>query len=89
MIFKSDLHSGPADVSDLRRDGLIQWQHRHYFALLVIFGLVLPSVVPGLLFDDWLGGICFAGAMRLTTAHHVCLVCFFLLLVSVDDDFFL
>jgi len=75
MIFRSDLHSGPADVSDLRRDGLIQWQHRHYFALLVVFGLVLPSVVPGLLFGDWLGGVCFAGAMRLTTAHHVCFAC--------------
>jgi stearoyl-CoA desaturase (delta-9 desaturase) len=74
MIFESELHSGPADVSDLRRDELIQWQHRNYFLLLVIFGFILPVVVSGFLFDDWLGGICFAGSMRLTVAHHVCLV---------------
>lgn len=71
MIFRSELRSGPVDMSDLRRDGLLQWQHRYYFVLLLIFGLVLPAAVPGLLFDDWLGGICFAGATRLTVAHHV------------------
>ncbi len=71
MIFKSKFHPGPSDVSDLRRDQLIQWQHRHYLVLLVIFGLVLPIAVAGFLFDDWMGGICFAGALRLTIAHHV------------------
>lgn len=71
MIFRSELRSGPVDVSDLQRDGLVQWQHRYFFVLLFIFGLVLPAVVPGLLFDDWLGGMCFAGATRLTVAHHV------------------
>ncbi|KAF8192979.1 delta 9-fatty acid desaturase protein [Pholiota molesta] len=70
MIFKSELRSGPADVSDLRHDPLLQWQHKHYFLLLVIFGYVLPSAIPGLFFDDWLGGACFAGALRLTIAHH-------------------
>ncbi|KAF9475742.1 delta 9-fatty acid desaturase protein [Pholiota conissans] len=70
MIFKSELRSGPADVSDLRQDRLLQWQQKHYFLLLVIFGYVLPAVIPGLLFDDWLGGVYFSGALRLTIAHH-------------------
>lgn len=70
MIFKSNLRSGPADISDLRHDPLIQWQHRHYFVLLATFGIVLPAVIPGLLWNDWLGGICFAFALRLTIAHH-------------------
>ena len=74
IIFRSELHSGPADISDLQRDELIRWQHRHYFVLLVIFGFLFPAAVPGFLFDDWLGGMCFAGAMRLTIAHHVCLL---------------
>jgi stearoyl-CoA desaturase (delta-9 desaturase) len=28
-------------------------------------------VVPGLLWGDWQGGFFFAGALRLTIAHHV------------------
>lgn len=76
MIFKSELRSGSSDVSDLKRDPLIQWQHRHYFILMIIFGLILPAIVPGLLFDDWLGGICFSFALRLTVAHHVRFYCF-------------
>lgn len=72
MIFKSDLRSGRADISDLRKDTLIQWQHRWYFYLAFFFGYVFPTIVPGLLWKDWLGGFCFSGALRLTIAHHVC-----------------
>ncbi|KAF9465895.1 delta 9-fatty acid desaturase protein [Collybia nuda] len=70
MIFKSDLRSGRADISDLRKDPLIQWQHRWYFYLAFFFGYILPTIVPGLLWKDWLGGFCFSGALRLTIAHH-------------------
>lgn len=71
MIFKSDLRSGSADVSDLRNDPLIQWQHRWYFYLLTIFGFGVPAVVPGIFWGDWQGGFCFSAAFRLTVAHHV------------------
>ncbi|KAF8632654.1 hypothetical protein AX17_004787 [Amanita inopinata Kibby_2008] len=70
MVFKSDLKSGTADISDLRADPLIQWQHRHYFCLLAIFGYALPTVVPGLLWNDWVGGLCLSASLRLTVAHH-------------------
>lgn len=71
MILKSNLRSGHADISDLRKDPLIQWQHRWYFYLAFLFGFALPTIVPGLLWNDWLGGFCFSGALRLTIAHHV------------------
>ena len=71
MIFKSTLRSGSADVSDLRHDSLVCFQHQHYFALAIIFGYVLPATLPGLLWNDWAGGLCFAAALRLTIAHHV------------------
>jgi len=71
MTFKSALRSGPADISDLKQDPLLQWQHNHYFSLLVFFGYLFPTLIPGLFFDDWLGGLCFSGALRLTLAHHV------------------
>lgn len=71
MIFKTDLRTGTADISDLRKDPLIQFQHNQYFILAVVCGLALPSVIPGLLWGDWWGGFCFAAALRLTVAHHV------------------
>ncbi|TEB25093.1 delta 9-fatty acid desaturase protein [Coprinellus micaceus] len=70
MIFKSTLRSGSADISDLRHDPLVCFQHQHYFALAIIFGYVLPATIPGLLWNDWAGGLCFAAAFRLTIAHH-------------------
>jgi stearoyl-CoA desaturase (delta-9 desaturase) len=73
MIFESELRSGAADISDLRRDSLIQWQHRCYFYLAPIFGIALPMSIPGILWNDWVGGFYFSGVLRLTIAHHVSL----------------
>ncbi|KNZ75891.1 Acyl-CoA desaturase [Termitomyces sp. J132] len=74
MIFKSDLRSGQVDVSDLSKDKLIQWQHRWYFLNAFVFGYILPTLVPGLLWNDWLGGLCLSGALRMTVVHH-CVFC--------------
>jgi len=71
MIFKSTLRSGPSDSTDLRKDPLLLFQHHHYFPLAVFFGYLLPTLIPGIFFNDWLGGLCFSGALRLTIAHHV------------------
>jgi stearoyl-CoA desaturase (delta-9 desaturase) len=73
MIFKSELRSGAADISDLRQDSLIQWQHCWYLYLAPIFGIILPTSIPGILWNDWVGGFYFSGALRLTIAHHVSL----------------
>jgi len=70
IIFKSEVHPGPSDISDLRQDPLVQLQHRYYFWLLAIFGYILPTVIPGIWLNDWLGGLCFSAALRLTIAHH-------------------
>jgi stearoyl-CoA desaturase (delta-9 desaturase) len=71
MLFSSEGPDGRVDVSDLRKNPLVQWQHRFYFALTALFGYVLPTVVPGLAWGDWEGGFLYAGALRLTVAHHV------------------
>jgi stearoyl-CoA desaturase (Delta-9 desaturase) len=71
MIVESDLRSGSVDTSDLRNDALIQWQHRWYFPLMIFFGYLLPTIIPGLLWGDWNGGFFLAGNLRLTIAHHV------------------
>lgn len=75
MLFKTDLKSGYCDVSDLRNDSLVQFQHRYYFPLSFIFGYLVPTLVPGVFWGDWKGGLCFAAALRLTVAHHVSFYC--------------
>ncbi|KAF8981857.1 hypothetical protein BDQ17DRAFT_1379305 [Cyathus striatus] len=85
MVFKSKLRSGAADVSDLRKDPLIQWQHHHYFPLAMIFGYLLPSLVPGIFWGDWLGGICFSGALRLTSTFCINSIAHWLGSTPYDD----
>ncbi|KIJ40859.1 hypothetical protein M422DRAFT_32001 [Sphaerobolus stellatus SS14] len=70
IVVKTDLHTGHADISDLRNDPLVQWQHRWYFSLQAVFGHVLPIIIPVLFWGDWKGGLCLSGALRLTLAHH-------------------
>ena len=71
MIFETNLRPGTADVSDLQRDTLVQWQHNWYFPILAVFGYILPTTLAGVLWGDWIGGICFVGALRMTACHHV------------------
>ncbi len=73
MVFKSDLHSGYTDVSDLRNDALLRLQHRWYFQLAILFGFIVPTAIPGVLWGDWKGGFCIAASLRLAIAHHVSL----------------
>ncbi|KAK0194097.1 delta 9-fatty acid desaturase protein [Armillaria mellea] len=70
MVFITDLHSGPADASDLKKDKLLQLQHSWYFTLLPIWAIIVPTVIPGYFWGDWIGGFCFATMLRMTFAHH-------------------
>lgn len=74
IIFDSNIPPGPADISDLRSDAVVQWQHRWYLPILIIFGYALPALIPGVFWCDWKGGICFVGALRMTICHHVSLL---------------
>ena len=71
LMFSSKNRDGGVDVSDLRKDPVVQWQHRFYFPLMAFFGYGLPTIIPGLCWRDWAGGFFFVGAFRLTVAHHV------------------
>ena len=71
MIFKARRKPGVADVSDLSKNEVIRWQHRWYVYLILGCGFVVPTVVAGLFWGDWLGGFVYAGAARLCFVHHV------------------
>ncbi|KDQ16491.1 hypothetical protein BOTBODRAFT_186520 [Botryobasidium botryosum FD-172 SS1] len=70
MVFETDLKAGSADISDLRKDPLVQWQHKWYFPLLTVFGFVLPALIPGLGWGDWKGGFFYCAVLRLVLCHH-------------------
>ncbi|KAH9905069.1 uncharacterized protein BXZ73DRAFT_94856 [Epithele typhae] len=62
--------AGPADIADLRKSTVVQWQHRWYFALVAVVGYALPALVAGLAWRDWRGGWVYAGLWRITFVHH-------------------
>ncbi|KAH9952463.1 delta9-fatty acid desaturase [Russula dissimulans] len=70
MIVKPRRKPGVADVSDLSKNEVVRWQHRWYVWLIILMGLGLPTVIPGLLWGDWRGGYVYAGAARLVFVHH-------------------
>ncbi|TFL07914.1 hypothetical protein BDV98DRAFT_42813 [Pterulicium gracile] len=70
MMFRSDTRAGGVDATDLQKDELVKWQHEQYLWIAVFWGIVLPAVLPGLLWGDWMGGLCFACAARMTMEHH-------------------
>ncbi|OBZ71977.1 Acyl-CoA desaturase [Grifola frondosa] len=70
MLVKPDIKPGKADISDLRKNAIVQWQHRWYFVIIAIFGYYLPIVVAGKLWGDWWGGLFYAGMLRITFVQH-------------------
>ncbi|KAI9063502.1 hypothetical protein FKP32DRAFT_724097 [Trametes sanguinea] len=70
MLVKPDTKPGYADISDLQKDEVVQWQHRWYFIVSAVMGYAVPTIVAGLGWNDWWGGLYYAGMMRMTLAHH-------------------
>ncbi|KAH7322374.1 delta-9 fatty acid desaturase [Stachybotrys elegans] len=64
LMKKNPKEKGRSDVSDLDQDPVVVWQHRHYIKCAVFMGYILPISVCGLGWDDWAGGIIYAGILR-------------------------
>lgn len=56
---------GRTDISDLNEDPIVVWQHKHYLWVVSFMGLVFPSMVAGLGWNDWWGGFIYAGILRI------------------------
>lgn len=71
MIFKQDPKKiGKADISDLNANPVLQMQHKYYLETALASGLLLPTLVAGLGWGDWMGGFCYAGLSRAVFTHH-------------------
>lgn len=68
-----DYESGKLDYSvvpDLKRDRVVMWQHKYYWALVVVTNIVLPVALGWMVGDVW-GVLLLAGLLRLVLSHHV------------------
>ncbi|KAF9235421.1 delta 9-fatty acid desaturase protein [Melanogaster broomeanus] len=70
MIFKPRRKPGPADVSDLRSNPVVKWQHKYYLLLAFMMAIVVPTTVAGYGWGDWRGGFVWAGLLRLVFVQH-------------------
>ncbi|EIN08842.1 delta9-fatty acid desaturase [Punctularia strigosozonata HHB-11173 SS5] len=70
MLIKPRRKPGVADISDLSKNPVVRWQHKHYVKLIIVMGFLVPTIIPGLLWGDFIGGYFFAGAARLLFVHH-------------------
>jgi stearoyl-CoA desaturase (Delta-9 desaturase) len=71
MVVKPRRKPGVADISDLSKNHVVRWQHRWYLTLLILMAFAVPTLVAGLGWGDWRGGMYYAGATRLMFVHHV------------------
>ncbi|KAK7036263.1 acyl-CoA desaturase [Favolaschia claudopus] len=70
MLLKPRRKPGSADVSDLSKDEVVRWQHKNYLPLIIIAAVVVPSVIPWLLWGDLRGGYVYAAFVRLCFVQH-------------------
>jgi stearoyl-CoA desaturase (delta-9 desaturase) len=71
MIFKQNPQKiGRVDISDINNDPVVIWQHRNFLSVALGMGFVFPCVVAGLGWGDWMGGLIYAGIIRMFTPTH-------------------
>eukprot|EP00906_Rhabdomonas_costata_P023743 RCo034157 len=70
MVFIQDSKlQGRVDISDLNDNKYLTFQHDHYISLALGFGMLLPTLVAGLLCGDFLGGFVWASCARIFFVH--------------------
>jgi stearoyl-CoA desaturase (delta-9 desaturase) len=55
---------GHADATDLDADALVKFQHKYYVAWALTFGIIVPATVAEFFWNDWMGGVVYAGILR-------------------------
>jgi len=70
MIVKPRRKPGVADISDLRKNPVIKFNHKFYLPLIFIMGFAVPTLVAHFGWQDARGGFFYAGVARLVFVHH-------------------
>jgi len=71
MLVQQDYsRCGTADITDLRNDRLVEFQHKYYLYLSIGIGVYFTTLLPGLLWGDYWGGFFYATMARIVFLHH-------------------
>lgn len=69
IFYKEDSIDPKNYPSDLLKDKLVMWQHRYYFIIATLSGLILPALL-GHFLGSALTGLALSGFFRLVFVHH-------------------
>ncbi len=72
LFFKLNAQTPMDNVSDMRKDPLVMWQHRWVQVIAVVVGFFLPAAL-GFLWNGWegaLGAFLLAGVTRVVVVQH-------------------
>jgi len=59
-----------SNIKDLQQDPILQWQHRHYLALVLIMNIAVPALL-GYIGGSIIAGLMLSGVLRLVLSQHV------------------
>lgn len=71
MLVKQEKEKiGSTNIIDLNKNKYVMFQHKYYVLFALFFGFILPSIIAGILWNDYKGGFYIAGCLRLVLLHH-------------------
>jgi len=71
MIFKQEKgRAGRVDISDLNNNKILQFQHKYYLPIAIVFAFVIPCAVAYYGWGDFWGGLVYAGFARMFFIHQ-------------------
>jgi stearoyl-CoA desaturase (delta-9 desaturase) len=59
-----------SDISDLKADPILKFQHTFFFPLAFFMGIILPSLIAGFGWGDFWGGMLIGGFLTITLIQH-------------------
>eukprot|EP00924_Labyrinthula_sp_SR-Ha-C_P003332 snap_masked-scaffold_15-processed-gene-6.32-mRNA-1 protein AED:0.02 eAED:0.02 QI:0/-1/0/1/-1/1/1/0/388 len=72
MLFKPNPENYvKIDISDLKKDWILELQHKYYGVAALFCSFVLPTMICGYGWGDFQGGFFYAGVVRLVMLHNM------------------
>lgn len=65
LFLETKVGTRPVDVTDLHANPIVAWQSKYFLSIAITAGLIFPSLVAGILWNDWWGGLIYAGILRI------------------------
>lgn len=70
MFHPHEEDRGKVSIDDVRQDAIADFQHRHYTPIMITCAFIVPTLIAGIGWGDYLGGYFYAGIARLLFVHH-------------------